>query len=110
MKTSSQYCRSEMRPEYLAEFEEAGIPPYSQVAFPVEATDAPPIERVRTRKVILDRPMNGAPTDAVAGNLAAVVFGVAVLFVVAVYVPAALFFAMMAGFLKANRRGRRRSW
>ena len=34
MTTSSPYCRSEMRPEYLAEFEAAGVPPYSQVRFP----------------------------------------------------------------------------
>ena len=108
MKMSSPYCRSEMRPEYLAEFEAAGIPPYSQVAFPVE-TPTLLAEPARTRKVILDRPTQDSG-DGVAENLAAIVAGMAMLFAVALALPMAFLFGVISANRRANRRSRRSIW
>ena len=131
MTTSSPYCRSEMRPEYLAEFEAAGVPPYSQVRFPPpsykahrheEAAQRPYLiassapadheiqcEATRSRKVIFDAPGRYA-TSAVAANVAAIVLGVGIAFVVGFVIPMMLVFAFLRGVTKASRRGRRRSW
>ena len=108
MKTSSPYCRSEMRPEYLAEFEAAGVPPYSQVAFPAPMPPIQP-ERRTTRKVILETSTSAPTADPVGQNLAAIVVGASLVFIIGLFLPI-MVLAFMGGIMKASRRGRRRSW
>ena len=131
MTTSLPYCHSETRPEHLAEFETAGVPPYSQVSFPApgyqeqreEATVVPRYSKAslpapgsqgqrevsRTRKVILDAPEKYA-SGALGANVAAIVVGVGVVFAVAFIVPMMFMFAILRGITKANRRGRWHHW
>lgn len=158
MTTSSPYCRSGIRPEYLAEFEAAGVPPYSQVRFPGqpyrwlddEPADSAPYSKTplttatperkqerprtdkalldapgrfatppatfesrreapRTRKVILDAPERYA-TRAVTTNVASIVLGVGMVFMVGFVVPMMIVFAVLRGFTKASRRGRWHHW
>ena len=107
MKTSSPYCRSEMRPEYLAEFDAAGVAPYCQVSFPTPVPARQPEQR-RARKVILDSPSRAINHDPVGSNLAAVVLGVAWVMLIGL-LPMVLTLAFLRGILKAGR-GRRRRW
>jgi hypothetical protein len=120
-----------MRPEYLAEFEAAGIRPYSQAPFsgrlfegpddepaiapPYSKPPMPPAASKRqrevppTRKVILDAPARYA-TGAVVTNVSSIVLGLGVLFVVGFVVPMLLVFAFLRGMTKASRRGRWHHW
>ena len=109
MKMSSPYCRSEMRPEYLAEFEAAGVPPYCQVSFPTPVTARPP-EQLRTRKVILETSARTLERDPVGSSLAAAVAGAAWVFLVGFALPMVIALAFLGGILKAGTGRRRRSW
>jgi hypothetical protein len=58
--------------------------------------------------VILESPASVSTFASITGNLIAIVLGVGALYAVVTYLPVLLMFAIVAGFLRANRRGRRR--
>ena len=103
MKTSSVSFRSAMRPEYLAEFEAAGVAPPSDVPLRDQAETR--VEN-RTRKVILADP--GISDNVVAANLAAVAVGMLQLLLLASMLAIGMMIAVVAGFVKASRKGSRR--
>ena len=110
MKMSSASYRSAMRPEYLSEFEEAGIVPPSDLMLrgQVEPLQEPvvQIQRSVTRKVILADP--GTSGNVVAENLAAVLGGTLMLLLCAAKIVIIVYAAMIIGFIRASRRGSRR--
>jgi hypothetical protein len=62
------------------------------------------------RKVILEQPPTPATGDLVATNIVAVIVGTARLVFYAAAIALLFFFAVIGGFVKANNRGRRKSW
>ena len=110
MKTSSVSFRSAMRPEYLAEFEAAGVapPPDLPLRGQVEPLQEPvvQIQRSVTRKVILADP--GISGNVVAENLAAVLGGTLMLLLWSAKIVIIVYAAMIIGFIRASRRGSRR--
>ena len=103
MKTSSVSFRSAMRPEYLAEFEQAGVAPPSDL--PLRDQVETRVEN-RTQKVILTDP--GISDNVVAANLAAVAVGMLQLLLLASMLAIGMMIAVVAGFVKASRKGSRR--
>ena len=106
MKTSSACCRSAMRPEYLAEFEAAGVAPPSDLPLRDQAEafrePAVRIQQSVTRKVILAGPeLSG---NVVAMNLAAVAVGTLKLLLWAMMIAVGIYAAMISGFLRASRK------
>ncbi len=62
------------------------------------------------RKVILEQPSTPAMRDVVAINVVAVLIGTARLLFYAAAIAFVFYFAVIGGFVKANNRGRRKSW
>ena len=126
--TSSLYCRSEMRPEYLAEFEAAGVPPYSHVSFPTADHEGQRKEepfRARLSDSLAAGPsLRGAAWSVKharlslmlqriaaqdGANATAIIAGVAIVVVAGFVVPMVFMFAILRGIMKAGRQSRRRS-
>jgi hypothetical protein len=106
VKTSSVSFRSAMRPEYLAEFEAAGVAPPSDLLLwdQVEAFREPAarIQQSAIRKVILAGPeLSG---NAIAVNLAAVAVGTLKLLLWAMMIAIGIYLAMITGFIRASRK------
>src|SRR5258705_10740705 len=99
-----------MRPEYLAEFEAAGVTPPSDLPLRDQAAPrwkpAIPIPQAATCKVILKHP--GISGNVVAENLAAIAVGTLKLLLMATIITVGIFAAVITGFVRGSRKGRRR--
>jgi len=108
--TSSESSRSVMRPEYLAEFEAAGVAPPSDLLLrdQVEPLPAPAthIQRSATRKVILMDPRISA--NVVVENIAVVAVGTLKLLLSVMMIAIGMYAAIIIGFMSASRKGNRR--
>lgn len=112
MTTWSECSHSAMRPEYLAEFLEAGVPPGSAAELRDQIeTDrdvVPNVQPGRTRKVIISQPARSAD-GLEAGSFAAIVVGLILVLVVATFLPLVVL-AMLGAVAGGGRRRRRRRW
>lgn len=111
MKTSSESSRSAMRPEYLAEFEAAGIPPPPDLPLRHDGRQAETVLRptrqgpsVWTRKIILPQP-GTTSADRMTSDVAAIIGGLLIVLRIAI-IPLIIVGALVAGMLAAERKSR----
>jgi hypothetical protein len=113
VKTSSVCSRSAMRPEYLAEFEAAGLDPHAGAAVerPIIAQESAARARpLRTTKVILSQPAPQITSAEVAGVVCDVFKLIWYLLLVSLspLIIAVWIASVVAGGSRAGRRRRRR--
>jgi hypothetical protein len=116
VKTSSDCSRSVMRPEYIAEFEEAGVDPYSSVTLTDRLETLPEpaknIQRPRTRKVILSQPQR-SNNDGLASNDGGGAAGLLWILVIVTFFPLIIMVGIARAAMAVKRGGgrrRRRRW